>query len=264
MTTRIPGIIPARAGFTTPPPRPSRPGRDHPRACGVYLAEQDMAEAVWGSSPRVRGLLGHTVGQVGQGRIIPARAGFTMAATTSRATRRDHPRACGVYTTFNLPNLEGRGSSPRVRGLPRVVEHNVLQSRIIPARAGFTVAALTPRPMTSDHPRACGVYVIPCTSVCSNHGSSPRVRGLPYELGVTHGPRRIIPARAGFTAPPGARACPRTDHPRACGVYVVPVADVASGQGSSPRVRGLLERRTGHIRSNRIIPARAGFTRGRR
>ena len=49
------GIIPARAGSSTPRCRAPRRGRDHPRACG----EQSTRFTAWrrrmGSSPRVRG-----------------------------------------------------------------------------------------------------------------------------------------------------------------------------------------------------------------
>ena len=72
-----PGIIPARAGFTSPR-RPS-PGRDpdHPRSRGVYPAFTPDASAVSGSSPLARGLQPGRGLVPGTGGIIPARAGFT-------------------------------------------------------------------------------------------------------------------------------------------------------------------------------------------
>ena len=51
------------------------------------------------------------------------------------------------------------------------------------------------------------------------------------------------------------------DHPRACGVYGCVAARVASSSGSSPRVRGLHPDTETDACMERIIPARAGFTR---
>ena len=79
---------------------------------------RDAVRALGGSSPRVRGLQESTLAVGAQLRIIPARAGFTLALLEVRvtwkwiiparagftrprahryATPRDHPRACGVY-----------------------------------------------------------------------------------------------------------------------------------------------------------------------
>ena len=71
--------------------------------------------------------------------------------------------------------------------------------RIIPARAGFTGDLAGMAFILRDHPRACGVYMDEEIYVLGGGGSSPRVRGLPGSWIVEEGPRRIIPARAGFT-----------------------------------------------------------------
>ena len=75
---------------------------------------------------------------------------------------------------------------------------------------------------------------------------------------------RIIPARAGFTRVSASGAAGGPDHPRACGVYAGAPDCVLPPQGSSPRVRGLPERLSVVVLLPRIIPARAGFTRGSR
>ena len=72
-----PGIIPARAGFTTRAAGPSRASGDHPRSRGVY--------AVAGPVPSL------------PPRIIPARAGFTSPEGSSTGGPWDHPRSRGVY-----------------------------------------------------------------------------------------------------------------------------------------------------------------------
>ena len=72
---------------------------------------------------------------------------------------------------------------------------------------------------------------------------------------------RIIPAHAGQTDSLTGFFGLMTDHPRACGANLEPVADVFLGVGSSPRMRG--KRRGQRHRGSRlrIIPAHAGQTR---
>ena len=53
---RLRRIIPARAGFTRPPPSPPGPARDHPRSRGVYSPLLDNVYSMRGSSPLARGL----------------------------------------------------------------------------------------------------------------------------------------------------------------------------------------------------------------
>ena len=91
-------------------------------------------------------------------------------------------------------------------------------------------------------------------------GSSPLARGLPGGARQAPGARGIIPARAGFT--PGERVspCDETDHPRSRGVYKA-VADITDTiDGSSPLARGLPLEAVRAEHGDRIIPARAGFT----
>ena len=72
-----------------------------------------------GSSPRVRGkpAVGHT--QDADTRLIPARAGKTLGALQHGRLRRAHPRACGENEIARAEDVNGNGSSPRVRGKPR-------------------------------------------------------------------------------------------------------------------------------------------------
>ena len=96
------------------------------------------------------------------------------------------------------------------------------------------------------------------------NGSSPLARGLPAALLGLLALARIIPARAGFT---GGRAGPRArrpDHPRSRGIYGLHGLFRRMTPGSSPLARGLPPTTKKGGRPNRIIPARAGFTRGMR
>ena len=154
-----------------------------------------------------------------------------------------------------------RGSSPLARGLLSRVVLQPVPGGIIPARAGFTSAAPPPRTATSDHPRSRGVYGGGSSAAPGGSGSSPLARGLPTLRPSGRVRSGIIPARAGFTR---CRHGPRRqpwDHPRSRGVYVALCHLVLSGLGSSPLARGLLMWSHGYGTSDRIIPARAGFTR---
>ena len=128
-------MIAARAGFTCSRARHPMPPRDHPRSRGVYRQEQgalardhprsrrvyraikDIADDIRGSSPLAQGL--PHVGALGvdRVRIIPARAGFTTALSTSQVASRDHPRSRGVYVIFESRAGAVVGSSPLARGL---------------------------------------------------------------------------------------------------------------------------------------------------
>ena len=70
-------IIPARAGFTGAPPIDLVGRPDHPRSRGVYARRPTPPSAPAGSSPLARGLHFTLALFALEGRIIPARAGFT-------------------------------------------------------------------------------------------------------------------------------------------------------------------------------------------
>ena len=102
-TGRGDGIIPARAGFTVTPFRTTRPSRDHPRSRGVYSPPVCDVCASGGSSPLARGLPGRCTWLWCLLGIIPARAGFTMSASSQTQPSPDHPRSRGVYRNPYLP-----------------------------------------------------------------------------------------------------------------------------------------------------------------
>ena len=95
------------------------------------------------------------------------------------------------------------------------------------------------------------------------HGSSPLARGLRSVDGGDTWEERIIPARAGFTPTTRRSSGSATDHPRSRGVYRSAGPPRPCRPGSSPLARGLRGLPAGGPHRARIIPARAGFTRGR-
>ena len=256
-------IIPARAGFTRPPPARRAPQADHPRSRGVYPHTQTPVWSTEGSSPLARGLRQVVESPLPPARIIPARAGFTRSCLVASGESGDHPRSRGVYERQVVPGGGLVGSSPLARGLPTEFRLRAADMRIIPARAGFTLRASRSNVTTSDHPRSRGVYALLLRQIGDRAGSSPLARGLlrpQYRPGRVP---RIIPARAGFTPPryPGAERF--EDHPRSRGVYHMAHSTKLLLAGSSPLARGLLYL-DGQARYRvRIIPARAGFTTGR-
>ena len=134
-------------------------------------------------------------------------------------------------------------------------------SRIIPARAGFTEGFDFAQWMAGDHPRSRGVYPNQTRPFCWFPGSSPLARGLLSRRLSSGDLCRIIPARAGFTAVTRSTGMPLKDHPRSRGVYAAPSVPKGGRPGSSPLARGLLWPADARERADRIIPARAGFTR---
>ena len=153
-------IIPARAGNTLPHDSSNAPSPDHPRACGEHLQQCKYTSCGSGSSPRVRGTQAPLFDKPGGERIIPARAGNTGAPTHPKATRPDHPRACGEHISMSMLDCCSIGSSPRVRGTHAARRMPIRLARIIPARAGNTMASSTRASSTADHPRACGEHVV--------------------------------------------------------------------------------------------------------
>ena len=276
------GIIPARAGFTPSASRPHSGGPDHPRSRGVYSLPRFSCDTRSGSSPLARGLLKLILKLDRDVRIIPARAGFTCSSVNPGRRASDHPRSRGVYLLVGQPRQAGLGSSPLARGLRNHCGMAEFRNRIIPARAGFTAGLSVPSDVCQDHPRSRGVYLGPLRNLPGLAGSSPLARGLHRYRRRRRLPRRIIPARAGFTPAGLAPARAGADHPRSRGVYRGQVLVEPHGHGSSPLARGLpwVVTRTSiaagdHPRSRGvyvaggsheaprggIIPARAGFTR---
>ena len=171
--------------------------------------------------------------------IIPARAGFTWSSTRPTRPSTDHPRSRGVYPCPESWVTPFPGSSPLARGLQIKERGGESFPRIIPARAGFTPTHKAWPTMAEDHPRSRGVYPPPLLRACDPVGSSPLARGLRLQRRVQARSRRIIPARAGFTALTISVVSAKEDHPRSRGVYWRRVAATGGQEGSSPLARGL-------------------------
>ena len=92
-------------------------------------------------------------------------------------------------------------------------------------------------------------------------GSSPRVRGTLFRLGLRKCGSRFIPACAGNSHSCSGRCDLAPVHPRVCGELPAPPPGRLRTAGSSPRVRGTPVRRVWAKNAYRFIPACAGNSR---
>ena len=110
------GITPAYAGKSIQAISQTPSGRDHPRVCGekLYWLVNQLKQA--GSPPRMRGKV--SVGRLPQccTGITPAYAGKRPRYLGLERRVRDHPRVCGEKAAASVPQVEGSGSPPRMRG----------------------------------------------------------------------------------------------------------------------------------------------------
>ena len=234
--------------------------KDHPRGCGEYARVCYFILRHEGSPPRVRGILDAIRYALDGLRITPAGAGNTAQVRTANANVEDHPRGCGEYT-LNFVSQQGmHGSPPRVRGIRRLTGVIMEGMRITPAGAGNTRGAARCNRKGEDHPRGCGEYCPCCACAPDMRGSPPRVRGILAQSEAFHAYVGITPAGAGNTSATGTRIGCSEDHPRGCGEYSEGYLNVLTGQGSPPRVRGILGVVLKLRVKLRITPAGAGNT----
>ena len=233
-------IIPARAGSTPYRSSTTHHAEDHPRSRGEHVARVTRYPSAAGSSPLARGALGEHRDDLGEQRIIPARAGSTNCCATGCTRPRDHPRSRGEHRCGFCYATPASGSSPLARGAPAARRSSPASSRIIPARAGSTLSGSDRPSPESDHPRSRG-----------EHG--PAGAGIVDRGG-------IIPARAGSTRAAGRRGCRSSDHPRSRGEHYPSKYPRVNPAGSSPLARGAPLPRDRCAQLCGIIPARAGST----
>ena len=195
----VPRIIPARAGSTRA--RSSSPCLrwDHPRSRGEHLRWPDGDRSPSGSSPLARGALEPVQDRVHRMRIIPARAGSTLARSPTPSVTPDHPRSRGEHASRRFGNRVASGSSPLARGAPLEAVECGGEFRIIPARAGSTRCSRSHRSCHPDHPRSRGEHAGAVAKGFATAGSSPLARGAHERVPPANQALGIIPARAGST-----------------------------------------------------------------
>ena len=130
------------------------------------------------------------------------------------------------------------GSSPLTRGKLQVELCLQVRRGLIPAHAGKTPSSAAPGDLIWAHPRSRGENSAPASAVLIAWGSSPLTRGKLECVPVAGDRAGLIPAHAGKTSSPSARAVGATAHPRSRGENVVASPSSRSGLGSSPLTRG--------------------------
>ena len=106
---------------------------------------------------------------------------------------------CGEHASIRAQHVVHLGSSPRVRGTPRLLPVHEPVLGIIPACAGNTPFAPASARWGRDHPRVCGEHPSIVGQTGGDGGSSPRVRGTRTLGQLEKGAGGIIPACAGNT-----------------------------------------------------------------
>ena len=193
--------------------------------------------------------------------LIPAHAGNTSPTASPSRLRAAHPRACGEHLTLRPRPRCLLGSSPRMRGTQCFWRWQVHRWGLIPAHAGNTRCIARWRSSRGAHPRACGEHEYPTASEVQAEGSSPRMRGTLVFAELQDAVQGLIPAHAGNTTRLLPRSAAPRAHPRACGEHSEATRIRPLPRGSSPRMRGTLQRESVVDYTAGLIPAHAGNTR---
>ena len=171
-----------------------------------------------------------------------------------------HPRSRGEHMRWPATSSRAPGSSPLARGTLRGLGLLRRGARLIPARAGNTEYLPLSVGSSPAHPRSRGEHHCPESEWKTRCGSSPLARGTPVAFAVFLCARRLIPARAGNTAPRHSPWVSCAAHPRSRGEHDCTAYRVGFVTGSSPLARGTQLRARNLHRLVRLIPARAGNT----
>ena len=192
-------FIPARAGNPLRPSVRVRCRWAHLRSRGEHWTPFFADQISFGSSPLARGTRCRRGSWCGAWRLIPARAGNTMA---DRATGRHdpaHPRSHGEHVATGRAAVSVPGSSPLARGTHTVVVAEVGGVGLIPARAGNTTPVSVGACRRTAHPRSRGEHDLYFRPLNGFFGSSPLTRGTRFTAQEKSSTARLIPARAGNT-----------------------------------------------------------------
>ncbi len=152
-----------------------------------------------GTPPRRRGGPPHPLGHLARHRKTPASAGRTPSSAPPSPGRSEHPRVGGEDEHLPRGLAQVRGTPPRRRGGPQVLEQHQRGQRNTPASAGRTVSPSACASSATEHPRVGGEDSCSSSSVGGCCGTPPRRRGGPGEDDRVDGADRNTPASAGRT-----------------------------------------------------------------
>ncbi len=152
------------------------------------------------------------------------------------------------------------GSSPLTRGKPRIRHWDGTDQGLIPAHAGKTRWTGDGRTSRAAHPRSRGENARDRDAGASALGSSPLTRGKPKPARLATATTGLIPAHAGKTWRQLTDAIPGAAHPRSRGENLESRPAKFNVDGSSPLMRGKLDKAAGNRGLEGLIPAHAGKT----
>ena len=153
----------------------------HPRSRGEHTLLILPKHGLPGSSPLARGTRSVLIWPMSWGRLIPARAGNTFPLHRNRLLTAAHPRSRGEHPSGSATYQICHGSSPLARGTPTGGGGNTPRPRLIPARAGNTVASVVCKSPWTAHPRSRGEHPLRNVTSTPGCGSSPLARGTPHQ-----------------------------------------------------------------------------------
>ena len=150
------GTIPTHVGKTSMTHRTKEPTWDDPHACGEDSSVRLIVLQIAGRSPRMWGRLSLTALQFVDAGTIPTHVGKTWRASSTRASRRDDPHACGEDPGLKRAVFEHKGRSPRMWGRHWTCRIQGHHRGTIPTHVGKTVRSWRQQDRLKDDPHACG------------------------------------------------------------------------------------------------------------
>ena len=232
----------------------------HPHVCGEHKVAFANNEQVQGSSPRMRGT--HVLSRAADDLhgLIPTYAGNTGHYTVRGGVHGAHPHVCGEHTGEVRLSFAHLGSSPRMRGTPRIRHATDGFAGLIPTYAGNTCMRESHPRTSRAHPHVCGEHPQPSPGRGLGGGSSPRMRGTQKFLTQNPAGRGLIPTYAGNTVLTEEHQKLHRAHPHVCGEHSRKSLSSCRVAGSSPRMRGTRRRPHPIRRAMGLIPTYAGNT----
>ena len=134
----------------------------------------------------------------------------------------------------------------------------MITRRFIPAGTGNSDSSCPSYFMSTVHPRRYGELIAQKGDTGNTGGSSPQVRGTQIPFFAAHNTTRFIPAGTGNSAPILVVIKSLPVHPRRYGELHPETGKIGSYDGSSPQVRGTLQRNHRINGHRRFIPAGTG------
>ena len=211
-----------------------------------------------GLSPRVRGIRCTSVPRRRSAGSIPACTGNPFSRADRRRDRAVYPRVYGESAAAAPVRSCATGLSPRVRGIPDLLDVRGFPPRSIPACTGNPAGPRSKSDNGQVYPRVYGESDSLADRPPRVKGLSPRVRGIPAPLAGLGQVAGSIPACTGNPSRGWSRRPGWAVYPRVYGESRWKTRAKIGCMGLSPRVRGILRRAVTPPAGPGSIPACTG------